>query len=53
MRIDTKAISVSFVAWQLQNLEKIIIAVTKKPKNFLINIANIFKSILKILKVLN
>ena len=38
---DTRTILVSFVAWQLENLVNPDITVTKKPKNFLINIANI------------
>ena len=49
----TRTISVSFVVWPLGNLEKPVTTLIIKLKNFLTNIVNILKSILKILKVLN
>ena len=42
-----------FVAWPLGNLEKPAITVIKKPKNSFKTTVNIFKSILKILRVSN
>ena len=53
MGTDTRTIYVSFVAWLLENLVKRITIATKNPKNILTNIVNIFKSILKTLKVSN
>ena len=49
----TRTISAISVVWLLESLAKRITTVIRKLKNCLINIVNILKSNLKILKVLN